>query len=163
MNESVIPKEPDDAEFPEPPGGGLALAVTGGLAAAGAAFLVWAPLPFFVWLAVASILTGVSVRQGRHVFTVTIAAVVLPLVASFVATCLTGMWGWLVIGIFVYAVLLAIATPVGFAIGRLLRPRLARGFTITRAILLVTGVLAAIGWGIVIGFAILPGACPAPT
>jgi MFS family permease len=163
MNASVIPKEPDEAEFPEPPGGGLALALTGGLATAGAVFLIWAPLLVFVWLAVASILTGASVRQGRHVFTVTIAAVVLPLVASFVATCLTGMWGWLVIGIFVYAVLLAIATPVGFAIGRLLRPRLTRRFTIIRAILLVTGFLAAVGWGIVIGNAILPASCPAPT
>jgi hypothetical protein len=70
------------------------------------------------------------------------------------------MWGWLVVGIFVYAVLLAIATPVGFGIGRILRPRLANGFTILRAILVLTGFLAAVGWGIVIGNAVMPGACP---
>jgi hypothetical protein len=160
MTSGLIPREPDEAEFPEHPGGGLALAVTGGLATAGAVFFVWVPLLVIVWLAFASIVTGIVVRQGRHVFTITIAAVALPLVASFVATCLTGMWGWLVVGIFVYAVLLAIATPVGFAIGRLLRERLANGFTIFRAILVVTGFLAALGWGIVIGNAILPGACP---
>ena len=162
MSTGLIPKEPDEAEFPEPPGGGLALAATGGLATAGAVFLIWAPLLIIVWIAVASILTGIVVRQGRHVFTITIAAVVLPLATSFLATCLTGMWGWLVVGIFVYAVLLAVATPVGFAIGRLLRARLIGGYRIIRAILLVTAFLAAIGWGIVIGNAILPGSCPAP-
>ena len=162
MTGSLIPKEPDEAEFPEPPGGGLALAVTGGLATAGAVFLIWAPLLVIGWIAVASILTGVVVRQGRHVFTVTVAAVVLPLATSFLATCLTGMWGWIVVGVFVYAVLLAIAAPVGFAIGRLVRSRLIGGYTIIRAILLLTAFLAALGWGIVIGNAILPGSCPAP-
>ena len=122
MTSSLIPREPDGAEFPEPPGGGLALAVTGGLATAGAVFLIWAPLLVLVWIAVASILTGIVVRQGRHVFTITMAAVVLPLATSFLATCLTGMWGWLVVGVFVYALLLAVATPVGFAIGRLSAP-----------------------------------------
>lgn len=160
MTSGLIPHEPDDAEFPEAPGGGLALAVTGGLATAGAVFFVWAPLLVIVWLAFASIVTGIVVRQGRHVLTITATAVTLPLIASFVATCLTGMWGWLVIGIFVYAVLLAIATPVGFAIGRVLRPRLAGGFTIFRAILVLTGFLAALGWGIVIGNAVMPGTCP---
>jgi len=162
MTTTLIPKEPDEAEFPEPPGGGLALAMTGGLATAGAVFLIWAPPLVFVWIAVASILTGAVVRQGRHVFTITMAAVVLPLATSFLATCLTGMWGWLVVGIFVYAVLLAVATPVGFAIGRLLRSRLIRGYTIIRAILLLTAFLAAVGWGIVLGNAMLPGSCPAP-
>jgi hypothetical protein len=162
MTSSLIRNEPDEAESSEPRGGGLALALTGGLATAGAAFLIWAPLLVFVWIAVASILTGVVVRQGRHVLTITFAAVVLPLATSFLATCLAGMWGWLVVGIFVYAVLLAVATPVGFAIGRLLRPRLVGGYTIIRAILLVTAFLAAVGWGIVIGNAILPGSCPAP-
>lgn len=162
MTSGLIPKEPDEAEFPDPAGGGLALAVTGGLATAGAVFFVWAPLLVLVWLAFASIVTGIVVRQGRHAFTVTIAAVVLPLITSFVATCLTGMWGWLVIGIFVYAVLLAIATPIGFGIGRLLRPRLANGYTIFRAILLLSAFLSALGWGIVIGNAILPGSCPPP-
>ena len=162
MTSSLFPEEPDEAEFPEPRGGGLALAVTGGLATAGAVFLIWAPLLVFVWIAVASIFTGVVVRQGRHVLTITMAAVVLPLATSFVATCLTGMWGWLVVGIFVYAVLLAVAAPVGFAVGRLLRSRLIGGYTIIRAILLLGAFLAAVGWGIVIGNAILPGACPAP-
>jgi hypothetical protein len=157
---SLIPREPDDAEFPEPPGGGLAVALTGGLATAGAVFFVWAPLLVIAWLAFASIVTGIVVRQGRHVFTTTIAAIVLPLVASLVATCLTGMWAWLVVGIFAYAILLAIATPIGFGVGRLLRPRLANGYTIFRAILLVTGFLAALGWGIVIGNAVMPGSCP---
>ena len=36
------------------------------------------------------------------------------------------------------------------------------GYTIIRAILLVAAFLAAVGWGIVIGNAILPGSCPAP-
>jgi hypothetical protein len=159
---SLTPGEPDEAEFPEPPGGGLALAMTGGLATAGAVFLIWAPVLIVVWVAFASILTGVVVSQARHVFTITIAAVVLPLATSFLATCLTGMWGWLVVGIFVYAVLLAVATPVGFGIGRLLRPRMIGGYRIIRAILLITAFLAAVGWGIVIGNAILPGSCPAP-
>jgi hypothetical protein len=162
MTSSLIPREPDEAEFPEPPGGGLAVAITGGLATAGGAFLIWAPPLILVWIAAASILTGVVVRQGRHVFTITMAAVALPLATSFMATCLTGMWGWVVVGVFVYAVLLAVATPVGFAIGRLLRSRLIRGYTIIRAILLLVAFLAAVGWGIVIGNAILPGSCPAP-
>jgi len=162
MTSSLIPREPDEAEFPEPPGGGLALAVTGGLATAGAVFLIWAPLLVLVWIAVASILTGIVVRQGRHVFTITMAAVVLPLATSFLATCLTGVWGWLVVGVFVYALLLGVATPVGFAIGRLLRTRLIGGYTIIRAILLLTAFLATVGWGIAIGNAILPGSCPAP-
>ena len=157
---TLPPSEPDEAEFPEPPGGGLALAATGGLATAGAVFFVWAPPLVLVWLAFASIVTGALVRQGRHVFTVTIAAIALPLIASFVATCLTGIWGWLVVGIFAYAVLLGVGTPIGFAVGRLLRSRLARGFTILRAILLVTAFLAALGWGVVIGNAIMPGSCP---
>jgi MFS family permease len=160
MTSALIPKEPDDAEFPEPPGGGLAVAATGGLATAGAVFFVWAPLLVLVWLAVASIATGIVVRQGRHVFTATIAAVALPIVASFAATCLSGMWGWLVVGIFVYAVLLAIATPIGFGIGRLLRPRLASRYAILRGTLLLSGFLAAVGWGIVIGNALMPGSCP---
>ncbi|HET7828857.1 MAG TPA: hypothetical protein VFL03_04805 [Candidatus Limnocylindrales bacterium] len=160
MTSGLIPREPDEPEFPEPPGGGLAVAATGGLATAGAVFFVWAPILVIVWLAFASIVTGIVVRQGRHVFTTTIAAVALPIVASFAATCLTGMWGWLVVGIFVYAVLLAIGTPIGFGIGRLLRPRLASGFTIFRAILLLTGFLAAVGWGVVIGNAMMPGSCP---
>ena len=162
MTSSLIPREPDEAEFPEPPGGGLAVAITGGLATAGGAFLIWAPPLILVWIAAASILTGVVVRQGRHVFTITMAAVALPLATSFMATCLTGMWGWVVVGVFVYAVLLAVTTPVRFAIGRLLRSRLIRGYTIIRAILLLVAFLAAVGWGIVIGNAILPGSCPAP-
>lgn len=160
MTSGLIPREPDEAEFPEPPGGGLAVALTGGLATAGAVFFVWAPPLVIVWLAFASVVSGITVRQGRHVFTTTIAAVALPMVASFGATCLSGMWGWLVVGIFVYAVLLAIGTPIGFGIGRLLRPRLAGGYPIFRAILVLTAVLSALGWGVVIGNALMPGSCP---
>jgi hypothetical protein len=162
MTTSSTTPEPDEAAFPEPPGGGFAVAVMGGLSAAGSLFLVFAPPLVLAWLAVAAILTGAAVRRGTHVVTVTVAAIA-PAVATFVvAQCLTGMWGWLLAGIVVLAVLLLLGTPIGFGIGRLLRSRLAGGYTIIRAILLVTAFLSALGWGLVIGNALAPGVCPAP-
>jgi hypothetical protein len=156
------PVEPDEAAFPEPPGGGIAVAIMGGLAAAGSVFLVFAPPLVLVWLAVAAILTGIATRRGVHFVTATFTAVA-PAVATFVtAQCLTGVWGWLLAALVLFAALLLVGTPVAFGIGRLLRSRLARWYVGIRSILLVTGVLSAIGWAIVIGNALVPGECPAP-
>jgi hypothetical protein len=114
-----------------------------------------------VWLVVATILTGVATRRGVHFVTTTFAAIA-PLVATFfTAQCLTGFWGWLLAGLVLFAALLLVGTPVGFGIGRLLRSRLARWYVAIRSVLLVTAVLSAIGWALVIANALMPGECPA--
>ena len=133
----------------------------GGLSAAGSVFLVFAPPLVPVWLVTAAILTGIATRRGVHFVTATFAAIAPAVITFFTAQCLTGYWGWLLAALVLFAALLLIGTPIGFGIGRLLRGRLAGRYVVIRAILLVTAILSAIGWGIVIGNAILPGACPA--
>ena len=154
--------EPDEAAFPDPPGGGVLLALAGGLSAAGSMFLVFAPPRVLAWLAVAAVLTGIGVRRGTHFLTATLAAVAPAALTFAVAQCLTGPWGWLLAGIVLFAALVLVGTPLGFGIGRLLRSRLARWYGIIRWVLLVTAVLSGIGWGIVIGNALVPGTCPPP-
>jgi hypothetical protein len=158
---TTLDREPDEAAFPEPPGGGIAIALLGGLSAAGSVFLVFAPPLVPVWLTVAAILTGVATRRGVHFVTTTFAAIAPVIVTFFTAQCLTGYWGWLLAALVLFAAMLLLGTPIGFGIGRLLRERFAGGYLVIRAILLVTATLSAIGWGIVIGNAIVPGACPA--
>jgi hypothetical protein len=134
----------------------------GGLSAAGSVFLVFAPPLILAWLAVSTILTGAATRRGVHFVTATFAAIAPVIATFFTAQCLTGSWGWLLAALVLFAALLLVATPVGFGIGRLLRSRLARWYVAIRAVLLVTAVLSAIGWGIVIANALVPGECPAP-
>jgi len=153
---------PDEAAFPEPEGGGLALALLGGLAAAGSLFFMALPPLALGWLALATILTGGAVRRGLHVVTVTVAALA-PAVATFaLVQCVTGAWGWILAGIVLFAGLLLVATPLGFGLGRLLRSRLAGRYRVVRVVLLVTAVLSAVGWGFVIGNAVAPGSCRTP-
>jgi hypothetical protein len=153
--------ESDEAAFPDPPGGGILVAIAGGLSAAGAMFLVFAAPLVFVWLVVAAILTGIATRRAIHLVTATVAAIA-PAAATFVfVQCLTGAWGWLLAGIVLFAAICVVGVPLGFAVGRLLRGRLARWYPGIRGVLVVTAVLSAIGWAIVIGNAIAPGECPA--
>ncbi len=154
--------EPDEAAFPDPPGGGFAVAIAGGLSAAGSVFLVFAPPLVAVWLVAAAILAGVATRRGVHFVTATFAAIAPAIATFFSAQCLTGVWGWLLAGLVLFAALLLVGTPVGFGIGRLLRPRLARWYVAIRAVLFVTAVLSVIAWAIVIANALMPGECPAP-
>jgi hypothetical protein len=156
--------EPDEAAYPDLPGGGLVVAAFGGLAVAGAVLLVLFVPPLAVaMLATAAILTGAAVRQARHVITTTLAAVALPVLTSFAATCVTGVWGWLVVGIFLAAAVLLVVTPVAFGVGRLLRSRVGpRGYPVLRVVLVAAGLLGAVGWIVVLRDAALPGYCPPP-
>lgn len=157
-----IQAEPDEAAFPEPPGGGIIVAALGGLATAGSVFLVFAPPLVLVWLAVASILTGAAVRRGVHFVTTTIAAFA-PVAVTFVsAQCLTGMWGWLIAGLVLFAVMLLVGTPIGFGLGRLLRGQISRAFVVVRGVLAVTALLSLAGWIVVIVNVLVPGECPPP-
>jgi hypothetical protein len=157
-----IPAEPDEAAYPEPPGGGIVVALLGGLATAGSVFLVFAPPLVLVWLAIAAILTGAIVRRGIHVLTATVAAITPAIVTFVSAQCLTGMWGWLIAGLVLMATLLLVGTPIGFGIGRLLRSRIARAYVMIRGVLAVTAVLSLAGWVVVIANALVPGECPPP-
>jgi hypothetical protein len=158
---TTLDREPDEAAFPEPPGGGIAVALMGGLSAAGSVFLAFAPPLVPVWLVVAAILTGAATRRGVHFVTATFAAIAPAVITFFTAQCLTGYWGWLLAALVLFAAMLLVGTPVGFGIGRLLRGRLAGRYTVIRPILLVTAILSILGWGIVIANAIAPGECPA--
>lgn len=156
------PAEPDEAAYPEPPGGGIAVALLGGLAASGSVFLVFAPPLVLVWLAVVTILTGASTRRGVHFVTATVGAIAPAIATFFAAQCLTGVWGWMMAGLVLFTALLLVGTPAGFGIGRLLRSRLAGWYFAIRSIVIMTGVLSAIAWGLVIGSALMPGECPTP-
>ena len=152
--------EPDEAEFPDYPGGGIAVAVAGGLSAAGAIFLAFAGPLVVVWLVAAALLTGVAVRRAIHLVTAT-AAAILPAIATFTfVQCLTGAWGWVLAGIVLFAGISILAVPLGFAIGRLARSRLVRWYVPIRGILVISAIVSAIGWAIVIANAIFPGECP---
>jgi hypothetical protein len=154
--------EADEPAFPEPPGGGFVLAVLGGLAAGGSILVfLFVPMAALVVLPLAAILTGAAVTQGRHVFTTTIAAVLPAVVTAFSATCLTGFWGWLAVGIVILAAVVAVVTPIGFGIGRLVRRTLGeRGYLVIRAVLVVAGMLSLLAWAMAIANAVAPGECP---
>jgi hypothetical protein len=143
------------------PGGGFLVALLAGLAASGGIILLLVPPLGIACALLAGVFAGIVVQRARHVVTVTAAAVALPLATPFLATCLTGVWGWLVVGIILAAVLLLIATPLAFLVGRLLRPRVAPGGRpVLSGILAAGGVLAILGWILVMADAIAPGTCP---
>ena len=156
-----LPPPSRSESAPRPvPGGGFIVALLAGLAISGSILLLFIPPLGVAWAVIAGILAGATVRQARHVITVTLASVALPVVTSFLATCLTGVWGWLVVGIFVAAVLLLVATPIAFGIGRLVRPRIGRAYPVLVATLVVGGVLGALGWSLAMADAVAPASCP---
>jgi hypothetical protein len=159
--ERFIPLEPDDAANPEPTGGGFAVALLGGFAASGAVLLLVVAAPLAIaWLGVATILAGAAVQRAANIVTVTAAAAALPLITPLFATCLTGYWGFFIPVLLALGVSLAVVTPAGFAVGRLLRPRLVRAYTLMRALLAIGGLLSLAGWAFLIADAINPGTCP---
>jgi hypothetical protein len=143
------------------PGGGFLVALAAGLALSGSIILLLFPPLGVAWGLIGGVLAGMAVRQARQVVTVIVAAIALPLVTPFFATCLTGVWGWFVVGIIAAAVLLAVVTTGMFLLGRALRPRLsASAYPVLRGFLVVGAVLAALGWVMVIFDAANPGVCP---
>ena len=143
------------------PGGGFLVALASGLAVSGSIILLLFPPLGIAWALIGGALAGMVVRQARQVVTVTIAAVALPVVTPFVATCLTGVWGWLVVGIFAATFLLLVMTPIAFLVGRVLRPRLtATAYPVLAGLLVFGGVLAVLGWILVMLDAANPGTCP---
>jgi hypothetical protein len=155
------PPSPAEAAPRPVPGVGFLVALLGGLAASGGIILLLIPPLGIAVALLAGVLSGIAVRQARHVITVTVAAVALPFATPFLATCLTGVWGWLVVGIILAAVLLLIATPVAFVIGRAIKPRVgASSYPVLSGLLVVGGVLSILGWILVMLDAINPGTCP---
>ena len=143
------------------PGGGFLVALASGLAISGSIILLLFPPLGIAWALIGGVLAGMVVRQARQVVTVIVAAVALPLVTPFLATCLTGVWGWFVVGIIGAVVLLAVVTPGMFLLGRALRPRLsATAYPVLRGLFAVGAVLAVLGWILVMLDAANPGVCP---
>jgi len=153
------PREPDEAAFPEPPGGGVAIAVVGGISASGAVFLVFVPPLVIAWLLIAAVLAGIAVRRTLHVATATLAALTPSVACLILVQCLTGAWAWLLAGIILFTVVTIVGVPVGFGIGRLLRNGLANGYPVIRVVLVATAILAVVGWLVVIANALMPGSC----
>ena len=143
------------------PDGGFLVALLAGLAISGSIILLLFPPLGIAWALIGGVLAGMVVRQARHVITVTVAALAVPVVTPFLATCLTGVWGWLVVGILASAFLLLVVTPGMFLLGRALRPRMsASAYPVLAGLLVFGGVMAVLGWILVMLDAANPGTCP---